>query len=158
MPNHDGQCHYGVISLNSIDFDDLNCAETWGDMFRKMANKVTHTAEQIQLLVDDDQIVTSEQLYTLVSVASRLSAHMDLQNRDDMAEYKEGGYEVTIYYDANVAMVTCSPHKTRANLCSPCYPNTGDLDNCDDASVNVTYCLGPEWFKDCKMPYKILEE
>lgn len=158
MPNHDGQCHYGVINLNSIDFDDLNCAETWGDIFRGYVNRVLHKAEEIQLLVDEDEVVPRDKIDELLSAATFLSVSTDLQNRDDIAEYKEDGVEITFYYDQNVAIVTNSPYKTRANLCSPCYPGAGDLDNCDDLSTNVTYCLGPDWFEDGKMPYKILEE
>lgn len=164
MTNHDGQCHYGVISLNSIGCDALgeavmsSCYETWEGRFMSMANSVTHKAEQIQFLVDEGQVVSDEQVDALVKAAILLGTSMNLQNRDDIAEYKDDEIEAIFYHDHNNLMITSSKYKTRANLCSPCYPNAGDLDNCDEMSVNVTYCLGPEWFEDGKMPYKILEE
>lgn len=37
-----------------------------------------------------------------------------------------------------------SPHKTRAQLCSPCVPNCGDLDAVDDDGAEC-YDVPPEW-------------
>ena len=164
MPNHDGQCHYGVISFNSIGCDALgeavmgSCYNTWEGMFMNMANSVTHKAEQIQFLVDEGHVVSDEQVDALVKAAILLGTSMHLQNRDDIAEYKDDEIEAIFYHDHNNLMITSSKYKTRANLCSPCYPNAGDLDSCNDLSTHVTYCLGPDWFEDGKMPYKILEE
>ena len=164
MPNHDGQCHYGVINLNSIGCDALgeavmgSCYETWEDKFKRLAKSVADRTGIVWDQVLEDEVVFQDQLFDIHESLNRLEENLDKQNRDDIAEYKDDEIEAIFYHDHNNLMITSSKYKTRANLCSPCYPNAGDLNNCDDASVNVTYCLGSDWFEDGKMPYKILEE
>lgn len=67
--------------------------------------------------------------------------------------YDAEGYQIVNCLD-NAAMILASPYYTLAAFCSPCVPGAGDLNNACDGGVK-TYCLGHDWFEDCKAPYPV---
>ena len=68
--------------------------------------------------------------------------------------YDKGGYLMIQDADSPELMVIKSPYYTMANVCSPCFPNAGDLDTPNENGIK-TYCLGPEWWEDEKAPYPV---
>lgn len=68
-------------------------------------------------------------------------------------EYREDGYELSDCLDSDV-FVTKSPYYTLAQYCSPCVPGACSLNSPDEDGVKA-YCLGHDWFEDCKAPYTV---
>lgn len=63
--------------------------------------------------------------------------------------YTEDGLDFQVCGDGDI-FVLKSPFISLAATCSPCAPNAGYLKN---AGSLPTYCLGPDWFDDDKIPY-----
>lgn len=74
------------------------------------------------------------------------------QSDNDCYLYEKDGYK--IHTTESELWVTLSPFYTHAQFCSPCAPGAGNLDSpCADGPK--TYCLGHDWFEDCKAPYPV---
>ncbi len=90
------------------------------------------------------------------------------QSDNDTYLYEKDGYRIQT--GESDFWVLQSPFYTFAQFCSPCAPGAGNLD-CPlsferDASdqpleiattldQNKTFCLGHDWFEDCKAPYPV---
>ncbi len=67
--------------------------------------------------------------------------------QDTVYRYEEDGYKILFLTGSNNLMVLKSPYTTAVRLCSPCYPNAGDLDSPDTKGFEA-YALEPDWFEE----------
>jgi hypothetical protein len=84
-----------------------------------------------------------------------LSEPAEGSSEEDPEEFvydDQDGYSAESDCPCHVMLVR-SPYYTYARLCSPCYPNAGNLDQWDEDGFR-TYCFDPSWFDD-KCPYPV---
>lgn len=67
----------------------------------------------------------------------------------------DDGIVASVDSDGDI-FITKSPYYTHAAFCSPCAPGAVHLENHNhDGSGAKGYCLGHDWFKKRKAPYKV---
>ena len=151
MPNADNIAHYGVINLHSVNQDLLEEAiqngdyETWGDKFFRHFDAAKSSMDTAWESYEEGRGIKDGLLGGAASSLEWCQENMDMMARDDIAELKCKDFDARVYIDQNVLMVTWGLYTTQARLCSPCYPNAGDLDNLDPEHGETTYCLPKEW-------------
>lgn len=75
--------------------------------------------------------------------------------------YKTIQYKAEQHEEGQNIIITHSPYYTWAMLCSPCYPNAGDIDSSIAAVIDAqsgykTYCFGHNWFENGIAPYPLI--
>ena len=135
--------HYGVIHLSSVSdrfWDEVACngdCRAFEDMKLRLIDSIDSALEDhiFQSLDEDVFQDIKSQLYDFhIERASELS---DLS--DHYIKTEEFEAEIT----ETEIIVLWSKTTKKANLCSPCFPNAGDLDDCENGT-HETYCL-PSW-------------
>lgn len=75
-------------------------------------------------------------------------------------EYITQQYKAIQLVEGENIVIEKSPYFTYARLCSPCYPNAGDLASgiaivVDEESGYKTYCFGHTWYENGTAPFPI---
>lgn len=75
-------------------------------------------------------------------------------------EYITERYKAIQLVEGENIVVEKSPYFTYSRLCSPCYPNAGDLASgiaivVDESSGYKTYCFGHTWYENGIAPFPI---
>lgn len=69
------------------------------------------------------------------------------ESSEDTYRYESDGVTVQTSGESNL-WVFMSPTIVKARLCSPCYPNAGDLDTLDPENGYETYGLPADWLRE----------
>jgi len=150
MPNADSNAHYGVINLHNVNQDLLEEAmqngdyETWDDKFFRHLDAAKSSMDTAWESYEEGSGIKDGLLSGVSASLEWCQENIDMMGRDDIAELVCKEFDARVYIDQNVMMVTWSKHTTQARLCSPCYPDAGDLDSLAEYGEK-TYCLPKEW-------------
>lgn len=145
---------YGVLCLRGIDSDvssDLmfqNGIDT--NYIEAMISRINSTDIEFNSDANDN-----ENTYQYWDRIQKELEALDYDWYDFHEEYQDftgdvyacqmDGVTCIVNNNDNVLMVLESPVIVNAALCSPCYPNAGDLDNLDEDGYE-TYFVPDSWF------------
>jgi hypothetical protein len=136
---------YGIISVNHLDLVEwLN--EDFEPVYGQHCPEccVELSTEDIAVTIGGD-IVCPE--------CNAVTPEENIYNDEpDYYGCENKEYEL-LMNNSNEIWVFRSPYFTKVMHCSPCAPGAGDLDHPHTKGI-ITYCLGPEWFKDTP-PYPV---
>lgn len=145
---------YGIISQNAVTPESLDDIYISGEDvgFQRMREQAKdELAAAIESVIENYGKLNAEE------AAEDLLDNIEWHDCDESGpyEYSGEGYHLRTTSD-NELWVLKSRFYTHAQFCSPCAPGAGHLGSpCADGPK--TYCLGPDWFKDGKVPYPIYE-
>lgn len=147
QPNVDprNNVHYGVIHRNSIlpqcleDFTDESAKEAEREIVDGLTNALGFFGKRAAEMAKQCMEAINDEFWE------------HYQNDEPKLSYRKEDYEIE---GTDYLIVTKSPFYTMASLCSPCFPNAGDLHTTHDGGY-ATYCVGDDWFEDNKCPYPI---
>lgn len=165
---------YGIISANALHGDvidniqnmgrDLHYEEAKADL-EKQADALEEEV-RIGMAEDDPSIVGNEEIEeSRIEAAYEARGYQDredfigkqleqFQDEEPVHEFEIDGVKgrTTWLGGALLVWVFFSPHMTRVQLCSPCVPNCGDLDNVVDEKAAFDRALAElraEYDEDC---------
>lgn len=162
IPNYDPETgiHYGVIGANSIDPEAVENIYIEGeDLDAKYV--VKQIRERAEAFVDSlRDWIPEREMARLTEHVYNMAAGVFLDNYEPcepLIRYESGGYIILYSTSSNTLIVEKSPYCTKCKMCSPCYPNAGDLDSPDMSTDFWTYCLGADFFENEANTYAIVE-
>lgn len=155
-------CRYGIISLHSLGMDVIeNFEPDYGDpACPKCQNALTEYSEYWKEYPEEDEGEYKESssccCADFVCRDCRMIVDSDAAYPEEPMDWYVDDEDYTLRLDSNNDVwVFKSPFYTYCQFASPCAPGAGHLDHsCDEPGAAKTYCLGPEWFEDGKLPYK----
>jgi hypothetical protein len=139
LPNRDPETNirYGIISLNDIGGDSLDCFEP----------VYYYGCPECGVEFADDEIPDWEE--------ACLSCGYSPGFEDEWSSYEPIAWifeddDYSLQLDEhNDVWIYRSPHTTiKWDHCSPCAPGAAHLGSWDGVDKGKAYCLGPEWFDD----------
>jgi hypothetical protein len=143
-PNYDAEAriHYGVLNANSLDGDTLDKMIMNGKTSKDAEDE--ETLEKIRNLLTD--LLSGDRPGAVMNFIDELRGEEDVCN-DGATYYFENIDGVSGHYDTNnnIVMIYKSDYYTTCRLCSPCYPNAGDLNSFDTLGVD-TYSPPLDWW------------
>ena len=173
MPNFDETTgiRYGVISPHSISPFALD------DIYQKGTDP-HYEYGKTELLKDLKQFCEDHYLnFDNINTDSFEDEYNESYsgNDDGQCDYSDKEYDLHVSGDNFGIFVMKSPYYTYCRGCSPCAPGAGDLDSPVDMPdlankdmiryidqfgtahkiAEKTLCLGPEWFENEKVPYRV---
>ncbi len=93
--------------------------------------------------------------YGVIEQNTVLQAWADSRDESPVAyTYDKESYICHQGTDSTEIMIIKSPYWTYTRVCSPCFPNAGDLDS-PKAGGMQTYCFGHDWFDAERAPYPV---
>jgi hypothetical protein len=145
---------YGIISQNAVTPESLDDIYISGEDvgFQRMREQAKdELAAAIESAIENYGKLDAEE------AAEDLLDNIEWHDCDESGpyEYSGEGYHLRTTSD-NELWVLKSRFYTHAQFCSPCAPGAGHLGNPCPTGPK-TYCLGPDWFEDGKVPYPIYE-
>lgn len=144
IPNFDKVTgiHYGVVNANKLNPEKLEEIIQRGKTGRDVENE--ETLDEVRGLLED--LLSPNRLEDAMACIEELLGEEDINN--DGATYSFEGIDgVSGHYDTNnnIVMIYKSDYFTMCRLCSPCYPNAGDLDSFDTLGFD-TYSPPLDWW------------
>jgi len=148
--NHKTGIRYGVISsLNSIDGEIREMLEQNSEaklLINLRANVRQHLNEAL-LPFDMLDSMRDDIIDDAVQTIEDGIQWEDLP--EDEVENRAGEYEGVKFEmnDRGYMVIIDSPHYLFCRLCSPCYPNAGNLDELDARNGVKTYAVPQDWLQ-----------
>jgi DNA-directed RNA polymerase subunit RPC12/RpoP len=150
---------YGVISQHSINPD---CLEDFEDEYGdphcpKCGSEVPALTAENDVDEELPQYSGGCADYICVACGHTLDSQDVFPEERIGFSYRKDGYKMSECLDSDI-FVYASPFYTWAQLCSPCVPGAGNLDNPMESGAGgaKTYCLGHDWFED-GAPYAVFD-
>jgi hypothetical protein len=142
--NPDTGIRYGIISANSLNSDVIDTIQSSGidvhyeAMRKELREAIKGICKDYMSSCDADEVAE-----LAVETASQ-----DFYDNEPVYEFEIDGVKgrTTWLGGALLVWIFESPFQTHAQLCSPCVPNCGDLDNLmSDEGGYPCYDVLPDW-------------
>ena len=147
---------YGAINGNSLDPDVLcalydRASEVVFNAYRLDEMKKFANEQDYDYITDiqaDDLFNSLTDAFGYQFESFIYSIDENYEYQEPQAEFEYEGIKVVFSYlgGAPLVIVTESPYIAIANLCSPCVPNAGNLDN-KDPDGEECYDVPAEWYR-----------
>lgn len=153
IPNFDAEnrVHYGYISSNSLDPETVH-ELMYGPHATSISYQEAYDARQaeieqeLEILAEEQDEVTRQDW-----IAEETSRRMEIEEIHCEEEIVEGTYQEVKYLSSWLGgalhfFILKSPHISNRELCSPCVPNAGNLNQpVLEGDNNPTYDVPADW-------------
>lgn len=148
--------HYGIVSLRNIDseiiMDELYSSNAIDfNQLESTINEIKKVNSAFTLPERGEDECYFDYWKKCQTIAEETFFNLSIEPLDDACDdfwngiVKIENVVMLVNCEYDICTVIDSPVVVNANVCSPCFPNAGDLDNLIDSGIE-TYGIPADWY------------